>query len=86
MREEKGGGDDGVTRTNIRSDSRKDNLALSGTFHRVCELSIIPGIDLAVAANERRLGVHVQYLPWQWPIRTGLGGSGEHDWEVEELC
>lgn len=55
-RREKGGRPPEGDATNIRGDPRKDDLALPGASHRVSELGIVPRVNLAVAADEGRLG------------------------------
>lgn len=43
-------------------------------------------LDLALAADKRRVGVHLEHLLGERAVWTGIGGSAHDDGQVEELA
>lgn len=56
--------------TDVRDDARHDDLRLVGGADGGAELGVVPGVDLALALDERRVGVHVEDLLGQRPVGT----------------
>lgn len=48
--------------TNVGHDSGDDDLRLVGGFDGGAEVGVVPGVDLALALDKGRLGIHVEDL------------------------
>jgi hypothetical protein len=57
-----------MTHTDIGDNTGNDDLLLVGGFDGSPEGRVVPGVDLALALDERRLGVHVENLLWQGTV------------------
>jgi hypothetical protein len=72
--------------TDVRGNASHDNLLLASILDRLAELRVIPGIDLALTLDERRIRVHIKNRLGQRAVGSVLGRRREHHWEVEELA
>lgn len=43
-------------------------------------------LDLALTANERSVGVHLDHFFRQWAVGTGVGRSSQDDRQVKQLA
>ena len=62
----------GIYGTYVGGDAANDKLLLASSPNGIAEVRVVPGIDLTVALDERRVGVHVgdflrqgSIRPWQ---------------------
>ena len=70
-------------RTNVGSDAGQDNLALARRRDSGAEVGVVPCIDLAVAADQRRVGIHAGDFLREQAVRAGLRARGQDDGDVE---
>ena len=70
----------------LRNNPSQYDLFPSSFLHRLPELGLIPCIDLDVAPNERRVGIHLRDLLEEGPIGPVFGRGGQDSGQVEELA
>ena len=68
----------------VRGDAGEDDLGFIGGADGGAEIGIVPGVDFAVAADERGGGVHGGDFLGEGPVGARFGGGGEDDGEGEE--
>ena len=72
-------------RTHFGHNPTQDNLLPPGRLHSSPELRVIPRIDLAVAFDQRCVGIHLRYFLRQGAVGTCFGGSGHYHGQGEEF-
>ena len=79
------GGEEGgeEVRTNVSSDAGQDNLALARRLDGSAEVGVVPGVDLAVAADQRRVGIHAGDFLGEQAVGAGLRARGQDDGDVK---
>src|SRR5690606_29382372 len=68
----------------VGGDASNDNLLPLCVLHRLAESGVVPGVDFTVAADDRRVFVHLEDFLWERAVWTRFGGSGKNGGEVEE--
>ncbi len=71
-------------RTDVGHDAGDDDLGAAGGLDGGAEVGVVPGVDLALALDERRAGVHVADLLGDEAVGAVLGRGGQDDGEVRE--
>jgi hypothetical protein len=72
--------------TNIGGDTGDENLLLSSGLDSISKVGVVPSIDLAVAFDKGRIGVHFQNLLRERTVGTGLSTGGHDCGKVENLA
>ena len=72
--------------TDVCRNTSHNHLLLARSLDRLAELRVIPSVDLALALDERRIGVHIKNRLGQRAVGSVLGRCREHHWEIEELA
>jgi hypothetical protein len=72
--------------TDVRGNASHNNLLLASSLNRLAELRVVPSVDLALALDEGRIGVHVKNRLGQRAVRSILGRRREHHREIEKLA
>lgn len=67
----------------VRGDAREDDLGFVRRLDGSAEVGIVPGVDFAVAADERGVRVHARDFFGEKTVRPGFGAGGENDWNIE---
>lgn len=71
--------------TDIRSDTSHNDLLLARRADCLTELRVVPGVDLTLSLDERRIGVLIEDSLGERTIGTLLCRSREDDGNVEEF-
>lgn len=74
-RKEWGDGGGWVGLTDVGDYTGHDDLRLVGGPDGVAELGVVPGVDLALALDQRCVGIHVEYLLGQRAVGACYGLS-----------
>lgn len=69
----------GPALTRLRDNAGEDDLGLAGGLDGGAELLIVPGVDLALALDERRIRVHVENFPRQGAVGAWTRRVSEND-------
>lgn len=56
--------------TDVSDDAGHDDLGFVGRPDGVAEVGVVPGIDLALPLDERRVRIHVEDFLWQGAVGT----------------
>lgn len=70
----------------FRHDTTQDNLFPAGGLDGGAEVRVVPRVDLTVAADEGRVGVHLGDFLGEGTVGTGFGRRGQDGGQVEELA
>ena len=54
--------------THISSDTANDDLFLASSLDCSTEVSVVPGIDLTIPADDGDIRVHLRYLCEEWSV------------------
>ena len=71
----------GRVHTNVSHDAGNDDLGAVGGLDGGAEVGIVPGVDLALALDERRVGVHVADLLGDGAVGACRRGGVSHTLE-----
>lgn len=71
--------------TDISNDSTYDNLSLVGSSNRRTKFRIVPGINFALAVDERSVRVHFCDLFRDWSVWSSISAAGHDYRQVEEF-
>lgn len=74
-----------TTSTDICDNPTHDNLRLISSLNGRTKVLIIPRVDFSLAADERRIRVHVEDLLRDGAVRTPVGAGRYYDGQTEEL-
>lgn len=65
-------------------DPAEDDLLAAGGLDGGAEFRVVPGVDLAVAFDQRRVRVHLGDFLGEGPVGARLGRRRHDHWEVED--
>lgn len=76
----------GGSLTDFSDDTGYNQLFLAGGLDGGAEFGIVPGVDLALAVDESRVGVHVHDFLEHETVGAGVGGGSEDSGQIEDVA
>jgi len=74
------------TRTDVRGNTAEDNLCFARGFDGGAKLGVVPGVDFALALDERGVGIHLDDLRRDLSVGTRVCRGGHNDGQIKELA
>jgi len=71
--------------TDIRHNTRKNDLFLASFFKSLTEISIIPRVNFTISLDEGRLWMHFDDFLGEWSIRACLCTSSQNRGQIEDF-